>query len=133
MKYAVFFCIGHANSELARSIGLPCAADIPILHMGYKEPALLTFLRENLLYPASCSISGDARGNLLKKVVISPHLETLFLFCLYTVIVKISLGIHGAQCNRGVLLRHEVKQQLLGGMARAHVVDYILAFYCVVL
>ena len=52
-------------------------------------------------------------------MVISPHLDTLILFCLYIVVVKISLGIRGARRNLGVLLSHEVKQQLLGGMARA--------------
>jgi hypothetical protein len=34
MEYAVFFRIGHANSQLARSIGLPCAADLPVSHIG---------------------------------------------------------------------------------------------------
>ena len=34
MEYAVFFHVGHANSQLARSIWLPCAADLPISHIG---------------------------------------------------------------------------------------------------
>jgi hypothetical protein len=34
MEYAVFFRIGRANSELSRSIWLPCAADISISHIG---------------------------------------------------------------------------------------------------
>ncbi len=34
MECAVFSRIGHANSELARSIWLPCAADLPISHIG---------------------------------------------------------------------------------------------------
>ncbi len=33
------------------------------------------------------------------------------------------LGIHAAQCNLGVLLCQEVKQQLLVRMATGHVVD----------
>jgi hypothetical protein len=36
-----------------------------------------------------------------------------------------SLGIHTAQCNRGVLLCQEVKQQLLVRMAIAHGIDYV--------
>jgi hypothetical protein len=57
-------------------------------------------------------------------VAIAPHLETLFLFCLHIVIINISLDIHTAQCNQGVLLCQEVKQQLLVRMATGHVVDY---------
>lgn len=34
MENAVFVSIGHANSELTRSIGLPCAADFPVAHTG---------------------------------------------------------------------------------------------------
>jgi hypothetical protein len=34
MEYAVFFWIGHANSELARSIWLPCSADLPLSYIG---------------------------------------------------------------------------------------------------
>jgi hypothetical protein len=57
-------------------------------------------------------------------VAISPHLETLFLFLLEYCNRKISLGIHAAQCNLGVLLCEEVKHQLLVRMATGHVVDY---------
>jgi hypothetical protein len=32
-EYAVFFRIGDGNSELAMSIWLPCAADIPISYI----------------------------------------------------------------------------------------------------
>jgi hypothetical protein len=34
IEYAVFFRIGHAHSKLTRSIGLPCAADLPIACIG---------------------------------------------------------------------------------------------------
>ena len=57
-------------------------------------------------------------------MAISPHLETLSFFCLHIVIVNISLDIHTGQCNLGVLLCQEVKQQLLARMATGHVVDY---------
>jgi hypothetical protein len=43
MKYAVIFWIGHANSELARIIWLPCPADLPISYIGQQESVLLTF------------------------------------------------------------------------------------------
>ena len=119
MKYAVFFCIGHA---IVNSLGASAC------------PALQTFLshildRKNRFFLLSCekifffrvaAASAEMLEEIFqKKVVISPHLDTLILFCLYFVVVKISLGIHGARRNLGVLLCHEVKQQLLGGMARA--------------
>jgi hypothetical protein len=40
-------------------------------------------------------------------------------------VVKISLGINAAQCNPGVLLHQEVKEQLLVWRATGHVVDYV--------
>jgi len=59
--------------------------------------------------------------------VISPRLETLFLFCLNILILKISLGIHSAQCKLDVLLCQEVKQRLLVWMATTgHVIDYMI-------
>ena len=33
-EYAIFLHIGHANTEFAWSIRLPCAADLPISHIG---------------------------------------------------------------------------------------------------
>jgi hypothetical protein len=57
---------------------------------------------------------------------LNPLFEHFFLFCLNILIVKISLDIHAAQCNLGVLLCQEVKQQLLVWMATGQVVDYMI-------
>ena len=57
-------------------------------------------------------------------MAIFPHLETLSFFLLAYCNRKITLDIHAAQCNLGVLLCQEVKHQLLVRMATGHVVDY---------
>src|SRR3712207_8875988 len=52
MECAVFFRIGHANSELARSIWLPCAADLPISQD--RKSTRLNSSHANISYAVFC-------------------------------------------------------------------------------